>query len=148
MRFRHHEDPHRINVPGKSIVDASRYNGQHPQGPHRLLNDCAPHAFPSVSESALRIHHYIGPFEFFLNKREGAFTERNKVVSTSFSDVSIRGWLQAFVDIVGKEKTLELTEGLREWAIDHFERISEEVIFGNLTYPFYNPVNPNEGCTV
>ena len=141
MRSRHHQDPSNITVPGKTIIDVSRYNGQHARNPHQIIHDCVPNAFPFISESVLRIHHYIGQLESFINKPESSFHERNSMVNASLSDDSIRGWLKAFVDIVGKQKALELTEGLREWAIDHYDRVSKEVELGNFTYPFYKPVS-------
>ena len=63
----------------------------------------------------------------------------------TLTDDSIRDWLQAFVDIVGLNKSLEVTETLREWEIANYSSALTKVIGGNFTYPFYYEKNVTVG---
>lgn len=144
MRFRYHEDPSTVNL-GKSVVDASRYDGRSPSSCHNVMNeDCYPSSQPKINQVPLRIHHYTGIVEDFLRigdvifRDENVFKMRNSRINGTYSDDSIRGWLQAFVDMVGEKTALELTEQLRDWAMDNNKNISETLENGNFMFPFYN----------
>jgi hypothetical protein len=152
MRFRFHQLPKNITVPGKSFVDVSRYHGTRVRNPHNVLgpacyapsifNGHAP-AFPNFIDSVLRLHHYIGLLDIFLrgnsSRGEHTYNARNSCVSKNDTDDSIRGWLQVFVDQVGKRKAFEMTQQLRQLAIENFAKVYEQKELGNFTYPFYRP---------
>jgi len=55
----------------------------------------------------LRVHHYTGSLEL----------SQNINVTGSLAGDTLRSWLTAFIDMVGKEKALEATKRLRQWAI-------------------------------
>jgi hypothetical protein len=156
MRYRYHELPKNITVPGKSFVDVSRYYGTRVPNPHAVLHlachapnavDPESPAFPSFFNSMLRIHHYIGQLDMFLRgnttRGEETYNQRNSLVSTANTDDSIRGWLQAFVNSVGEQNAIQVTQELRQWAIDNFAQVSAQKELGNFTYPFYKPPKVN-----
>ena len=104
---------------GKSNVDAARFDDRLPRGPHAIMQESC------IEDSTLHVHHYTGPLELFLRYGETwrgieNFDSRNSFIldNNSFTDDSIRGWLTAFVDIVGREKAFEVTEGLTKWAFE------------------------------
>jgi len=142
IRHPFHENPSNWNT-GKSIVDASRYDGRLPKSCHHVMNEaCYPALWPQLRESTLRIHHYTGSSEDFLRigdnfRGEKMFQDRNKLVDGTYYDNSVQSWLQAFLDLVGEKKALEVTEELRAWAIKNNEEVSAAVELGNFTYPFY-----------
>jgi hypothetical protein len=125
------------------MVDASRYDGRLPKSCHYIMDGaCYPTLWPEFREATLRINHYTGSLEDFLRigsnfRGEDMFQNRNIFVDGTYSDDSVRGWLQVFVDIVGEKKALEVTQQLRNWAIKNNEDTSAAVELGNFTYPFY-----------
>ena len=123
IRYRKHGD-RQNKIPGKSILNVS---GDFPReafinNPHRVLSraKCKGERIAKNSDSIFRVQHYTGSPEVFLSRegrRADQFDERNShdVRGETFEAV---GWLKAFVRGVGKRKARELTEGLREWAIN------------------------------
>lgn len=65
------------------------------------------------------------------------FQDRNSLVDGSYYDDSVQSWLQAFLQLVGHKKALEVTEELRAWAIKNNEEVSVAMKLGNYTHPFY-----------
>jgi hypothetical protein len=103
---------------------------------------CYPGLWPQLRESTLRIHHYTGQSKDFFRigdhfRGEKMFQDRNKRVNGSYYDNSVQSWLQAFVELVGEEKALEVTEELRAWAIKNNQQASSALEMGNFSYPFY-----------
>jgi len=137
MRFRHRQK--KGGAPnGKSIVDAARFDDRLPIGPHIIMEGKCTH------DSTLHVHHYTGTLELFLRYGEtwrgkDTFDLRNNFISenNSITDDSIRGWLSAFVDIVGREKAFEVTEGLTKWAFENHAH-ALEMLRSNDTHSFYN----------
>jgi len=182
MRYRKH-GPKQNPKPGKSIVNATAYNGIRPVGnPHRILdNDCIPND-PVVrhSETPLRVHHYTGSLEMFTSRpgdvhrtkkvcipgKRGCiifhdddvffhvvlclpigkeFLYRTDGVKYKWEDDTIRGWLQGFVDQVGKKRAWDLTQGLRNWAIANDKHAKERQVMKE-TNGHNIPAENNKQC--
>ena len=117
LRFRKHSLKSGTALPGKSLVDVSRYDpaARPIRNCHRVLrDDCQSGTHPLFEESLFRIHHYTGSEEQFTaraGRSQGLFESRSNFTVSGESD-EVRGWLQAFVDQVGQKKAFELTEGL------------------------------------
>ena len=148
LRYRKHE-PKQARRPGKSIVDVSRYDGRRIDNPHdTMTNACSSGAFVDYADAILRVHHYTGSLELYLSRAEDArrseegFKSRNRDVTGSLTDDTLRGWLKAFVDMVGNDKALEATARLRQWAIADDARASAEMERekDNFRYPYFEPL--------
>jgi len=124
LRYRHH-DSKRNSLPGKSLVDVSRYRVKQILDPHRVLggggSTCGSSPFPVWEQSLFRIHHYSGSLELFLSRpgdtRRGPenFHWRNNYTSFGASD-ELRPWIKLFCDQVGIPTAKMLTQDLKEWA--------------------------------
>jgi hypothetical protein len=114
--------------PGKSIVDASRYDGSPIDNPHRIKKLCtASNAFPDNKVMPFRVHHYVGSWEAFRSpgfdpRGRSYFDKRNNVKET-VEDSTMSTWLDKFVTLVGgRQKAIELTQRLRLHAELEMER--------------------------
>eukprot|EP00540_Astrosyne_radiata_P009728 CAMPEP_0116840616 /NCGR_PEP_ID=MMETSP0418-20121206/10461_1 /TAXON_ID=1158023 /ORGANISM="Astrosyne radiata, Strain 13vi08-1A" /LENGTH=766 /DNA_ID=CAMNT_0004470937 /DNA_START=167 /DNA_END=2464 /DNA_ORIENTATION=- len=130
MRYRKHKKKQNTS-PGKSIVNASGYRPNMRVGnPHRVLkDDCAWDVFVRHAEVPFRVHHYMGSLEMFISRpgdthRSKKEYQRRTVGPYRWQDDTIRGWLQSFVDRVGKKRAWEFTQGLRKWAFADDRRAS------------------------
>ena len=150
LRYRKHGPRHPYPAwPGKSLVHVSRYDNREILNPHKVMEtNCSSHSpFPDYADMDLRIHHYTGSLEFFLSRpgdirrSKEDFEKRNS--NAKGSDDTLRGWLGVFIELVGKDKALEATEHMREWAVKDDARANEEMEKEkeNYRYPFYDPVN-------
>lgn len=143
LRFRYHQHPRSKLSAGKSIVDASRYNYSWPKSVHKIMpHGCHDKNFPNYLQSPLRVHHYIGPLEFFLRKGQTMrgvenYKKRSDFVSGNYTNDDLRGWLKQFVSMVGNDTAVDLTERLKMWAITHYSNTLKEIELGSFTYPFY-----------
>lgn len=143
LRYRFHQNPKSKLSAGKSIVDASRYNFSWPKSVHNIMSlACYGGPFPNYLESPLRVHHYIGPLEFFLRRGqtmrgEENYQKRSNFVRGNDTNDDSRGWLQQFVSMVGFDTAMDLTERLKMWAITHYANTLKEMELDNFTYPFY-----------
>jgi hypothetical protein len=103
---------------GKSIVDASRYDGSPVTNPHRIKNLCTSSIFPDNKVMPFRVHHYVGSWEAFRSpgfdpRGRSYFDKRNNVKNT-VEDSTMSIWLDKFATLVGgREKAIELTQQLR-----------------------------------
>lgn len=120
--------------PGKSIVDATRYDGKGFQV-HRVMTDkcssATPH--PPLYDALFRVHHYTPSLEVFLSRpndwrRDKKDYEGRTNFEPAGSDDGIRGWLSSFSRSVGAEKALELTERAIEGAFTDDARIKEKLL--------------------
>jgi hypothetical protein len=150
LRFRYHQHPIKSRLSaGKSLVDASRYDGRWPKSVHNVMSDdCYNGPFPNSLESPLRVHHYIGPLEFFLRRGQSQrgeenYQKRSNFVSGNDTNDDLRGWLKQFVNIVGSDEALDLTERLKEWAITNYANTLKEIELGSFIYPFYKNISSN-----
>jgi hypothetical protein len=146
LRYRFHGPKQQINKPGKSLVNLVGFDNRKIFNPHKVMaKKCTSETpFPDFSDSDLRVHHYTGSLELYLSRPEDSrrsvqeFLSRNGNVTGS--DDSVRGWLSAFVSLVGKENAFHLTEQLREWAIKE-DKISQDMWKlqrENFHYPYFD----------
>lgn len=127
-RYLKHE-PKKNQWPGKSIVDITRFDQKKLENVHIASHSKCNNGWGAgwgvqhYADVPLRIQHYTGSLEQFLSRagdynRNGKnYQLRQKGVTGNLTDFSMIGWLHAFVDIVGKRKAVDLTEGLRSWAL-------------------------------
>ena len=138
---------------GKCIVNVAYYYGREIGGVHRLLGDlCTGNGgYAHNSGNSLRVHHYIGSWESFRqpgfdNRGLNAFRKRNdfdeeEIVfdnKTGFSKGIT--WLARFVDLVGKDKALSLTQRARLHA-EGEKRVLEEKASSNIDWSRINKSN-------
>lgn len=144
MRYLKHGPRHPYPAwPGKSIVHAGLYNNTVITNPHKVLetNCSSKTPFPDYADMDLRINHYTGSLELFLSRPGDSrrskedFEKRNSNVAGS--DNTIQGWLHNFVDLVGRDRAMELTENLREWAAMSDAKATQEMgRLGTKHYPY------------
>eukprot|EP00591_Stephanopyxis_turris_P014377 CAMPEP_0195537298 /NCGR_PEP_ID=MMETSP0794_2-20130614/47655_1 /TAXON_ID=515487 /ORGANISM="Stephanopyxis turris, Strain CCMP 815" /LENGTH=416 /DNA_ID=CAMNT_0040670973 /DNA_START=90 /DNA_END=1340 /DNA_ORIENTATION=- len=126
-----------VNV-GKSMVYAKKYiYDQKMKSPHVVggKQNCFNGPFVKHDEFPLRVQHYQGSFEEFVRpgylKKTPVFFEKIRQ-DWKFApvglDSSIEPWLTKFVELVGKEKALEVTLEARRWAFSNdATRFSQQV---------------------
>ena len=107
---------------GESLLNVRNYLWHTVDNPHQpFRNWCFSYgsqkAKPNLPwEYSILVHHNMGSFESFaslnpmrkkvdFNKRQSSLIELGTVV-----DNSKAGWLKEFIELVGKEKALELTQ--------------------------------------
>lgn len=134
LRFRKH-GVKQFAQHGKSLIDVSRYSGAHVDSPHAVVQqqcNYGPAAAAQYTAMAFRVHHYTGSLGSFLRvgfDARGAevFHFRNKKAYERYSnrvpnsqggevedtDDTMRWWLSSFVDLVGKDNALRLTQRAR-----------------------------------
>mmetsp|Transcript_44856 Transcript_44856/g.94105 ORF Transcript_44856/g.94105 Transcript_44856/m.94105 type:complete len:408 (+) Transcript_44856:54-1277(+) len=123
IRYRHRTSLGQLQ-PGKSIVDASRYNGSVIKDPHRLYDGSActgSNAYAHKSEMSFRVHHYVGTWESFRRPGSDAqslrkFEQRNSMGYSEVDNVASMQkslWLSEFVLRVGIKRAFDLTQQLR-----------------------------------
>eukprot|EP00984_Skeletonema_dohrnii_P032998 scaffold28279_cov83-Skeletonema_dohrnii-CCMP3373.AAC.1 len=115
---------------GKSIVDASRYDGSPIDNPHHFRTLCTGfggHAFPDNKFMPFRVHHYVGSWEAFRSpgfdaRGRSYFDKRNNAQKT-VEDSTMTVWLDKFTTRIGdREKVIEMTQTLRLHAELEMER--------------------------
>lgn len=152
LRLFNHE-PKKNQWPGKSLVDISRFSQPKIDNVHIASYSSCNHGWGAgwgvqhYANSPLRIHHYIEGLDRYMTRagdfgRDVAHYEQKvKGISPDLMDFSMVGWLHAFVDIVGKNRALDLTEALQKWAAkDEFmarRKFDEEK--DNFHYQFFDP---------
>ncbi len=116
---------------GKSIIDASRYNGAPINNPHRIPKLCTgSNVFPNNKVMPFRVHHYVGSWEAFRSpgfdpRGRSYFDKRNNVKNT-VQDSTMSAWLDRFTLLVGADKAIEMTQTLRLQAELEMKRKIEE----------------------
>ena len=103
---------------GKSIVDASRYNNNPIDNPHRIKSLCTgSNAWPNNKLMPFRVVHYVGSWESFrsigFDPRGRSYFDKRNNVKELVEDNTMITWLDKFVRQVGKEKAIELTQNSR-----------------------------------
>ena len=104
---------------GKSIIDATRYDGSPVPNPHRIPNLCTgSNAFPNNKIMPFRVHHYVGSWEAFrspgFDPRGRSYFDKRNNVKTTVEDNTMVSWLSEFTKLIGsKERAIEITQKLR-----------------------------------
>eukprot|EP00986_Skeletonema_menzelii_P012984 scaffold7348_cov144-Skeletonema_menzelii.AAC.6 len=104
---------------GKSIIDASRYDGTPITNPHRIPKLCfGSNVFPNNKVMPFRVHHYVGSWEAFRSpgfdpRGRWTFDNRNNVKNI-VEDSTMSAWLDRFTALVGgADRAIEMTQTLR-----------------------------------
>lgn len=125
LRWRYHAPEH-THQNGKTIVDVSRVNASvlaNPMDfrfPHRVLSFCK--QTKGDSDSHLRLHHYLGSWEYFnyrrgdsrwaRNRERYEVIQKNANAYESHASDDIRPWLIGFIRHIGdKDTAQELLKG-------------------------------------
>ena len=108
---------------GKSFLNLRHYRWNNCENPHVAFPACfivdAGGGAQSKQPKAysIHVHHNIGSYESFVNlnpfRKRYSFDERSSSISDFVTDSSKAGWLKEFIQLVGKEKSLELTQSSR-----------------------------------
>ncbi len=120
LRYRQRAPLNSMLQPGKSIVDASRYDGSPITNPHKIKSLCTEYsAWPDNKDMPFRVHHYVGSWETFRSpgfdiRSRSRFDQRNNLKNTPVKDNTMSAWLNKFAALVGGvDKVIELTQSLR-----------------------------------
>lgn len=111
--------PLRSPQPGKSIVDASRYDNNPIDNPHRIKSLCTgSNVWPDNKLMPFRVLHYVGSWEAFrsigFDPRGRSYFDKRNNEKKLVEDNTMTTWLDKFALLVGsKEKAIELTEAIR-----------------------------------
>lgn len=111
--------PLRSPQPGKSIVDASRYDNNPIDNPHRIKSLCTgSNVWPNNNKMPFRVLHYVGSWEAFrsigFDPRGRSYFDKRNNEKKLVEDNTMTTWLDKFALLVGsKEKAIELTEATR-----------------------------------
>lgn len=138
MSHREHNEI-RNDLPGKAMLNLKNWNSKYFGGRdmmdiHRGTQDCFNAKMrkrPDPSLSFFRVHHYTGYLHEFLSRpgdsrrTAEAFAERNDYNVTGNTN-EVTAWLTSFVQQVGPQRALYLTQGLRQWAIDNDNAVLAE----------------------
>lgn len=122
----HYRTPLNLSQLGKCIVDVSKYDGRAVRSPHILLGymctGTGKNGYAQNAANSFRVHHYVGSWESFRSpgfdaRGERVFRERNNqsslVLDNTTGYTKATAWLSRFVNLVGKDKALELTQNVR-----------------------------------
>jgi len=123
-----------LHKPGKSIVDATRYDGRGYEVHRVMMEKCSsPTPYPSLFDALFRVHHYTPSLQVFLSRpNDSRRDEKDYALRTNFepqgADDGVRGWLSAFVRSVGTDNALDLTERAIAKAFSEDAKIKEELM--------------------
>lgn len=119
---------------GKPLLNVGKYMWHPVENPHQPFKEyCFSYgsyeAKPNLPwEYSILVHHNIGSFESFASlnplRKKDNFDDRQSglIEHGTVADDSKAGWLKEFIELVGKEKALELTQ------LDRIEASLEDAI--------------------
>jgi hypothetical protein len=116
---------------GKPLINVMGYNGHDKvAGPHNSFPDDGCYILGNrglvndTSKYSMHIHHMVGSFEVFTSLSQfrdmGKFeSKKEDLMHGNATDDTKVGWIEEFINLVGWEKALEVTQLTRMEAIAH-----------------------------